>query len=282
MPRPETTASRRPSEDQSRLAGRMPTGARQRIGAVRAPQHDCATRGVGEDMQTGGIPGRGDVPRGAVEQTVAGAVAADDPQSARGDVRDPRVRPRAFPGGVADAVTRERPADVTPGSHRGQLVVSGHDQIEAVRRPGGVLVGAQSSFEPVASDEPDAGAAGRDDEQASAGREREERGGGVLDPDRLAYALEHGPPRWREDRRRRHHGRSRKHPQEQAGARSAGNAVRSSFLVGAPDDLPRALFDLIHASSSFSRSRPRRRRELTVPRGRSRSSAISPGVYSST
>ena len=32
---------------------------------------------------------------------------------------------------------------------------------------------------------------------------------------------------------------------------------------------------------SFSESRPRRRRELTVPRGRPSSSAISPGVYSS-
>ena len=224
---PETTASRRPSEDQSRLAGRMPTGARQRTAAARAPQHDCATRGVGEDMQTGGIPGRGDVPRVAVEQPVAGAVAADNAQSARSDVRDSRVRPRAFPGRVADAAARERPADVAPGSHRRQLVGSRHDQIEAVWRPGGVLVGAQSPFEAVASYDPDAAVSGRDDEQTSARREREERGRGVFDPDRLAHALEHGAPGWREDRRR-HHDRGREHRQEQAVARAAAAAPRGA------------------------------------------------------
>ena len=60
--------------------------------------------------------------------------------------------------------------------------------------------------------------------------------------------------------------------------------------VGARDDLPGAFARLVligeldpgevdlHVTVSRSWSSPRRRRELTVPRGRSSSSAISPGV----
>ena len=77
----------------------------------------------------------------------------------------------------------------------------------------------------------------------------------------------------------------------------AGDARRSLALVeGCRDDLPRPYARVVLAldwhvreravqrirhSRSFSASSPRRSLELTVPRGRSRSSEISPGVYSS-
>ena len=89
-------------------------------------------------------------------------------------------------------------------------------------------------------------------------------------------------------------------------ARRAGRAGRAVVRVGGADDVPRALLRrrlvrgaqlaepvlevaiAAHEPSSAAsiagrrRSSPRRSRELTVPRGSSRISPISPGVYSST
>ena len=62
-----------------------------------------------------------------------------------------------------------------------------------------------------------------------------------------------------------------------AGAGAAVGGIIGAVLGGVKG----AVLGVLHASP-FMRSRPRRRRELTVPRGRSSSSAISPGVYSRT
>ena len=60
-------------------------------------------------------------------------------------------------------------------------------------------------------------------------------------------------------------------------ARALLDSGRQVVLAGDldPEKLP------LHSRRSFILSSPRRRREFTVPRGSSSSSAISPGVYSS-
>ena len=99
-------------------------------------------------------------------------------------------------------------------------------------------------------------------------------------------------PRGREGERDGHD-RDRKPERHRRDEPAARARDRLALRICRPHDLPRALAGLVlsgdfdavepHRSSSSSaarRSSPRLRRELTVPRGRSSSSAISPGVYS--
>ena len=98
------------------------------------------------------------------------------------------------------------------------------------------------------------------------------------DADRLADSLEHRVTRRRRDGCDHHHDRRCSHSRHEAPARAPRRG--RPLLVCLLDDRPRAALGISHSAPSLMRSSPRRRRELTVPRGRSSSSAISPGVYS--
>ena len=113
--------------------------------------------------------------------------------------------------------------------------------------------------------------------------------GDLLAPDGVADRVHDGAPRRchrrRDDRDDRGGERERAQvaarprdglPLEVRGAHDLPRAPARVVLARDLDSLQLAL----HSSRSFSLSRPRRRRELTVPRGRSSRSAISPGVYS--
>ena len=258
--------------------------------------HAAVRRHVGEDVPVGGggLPDRRDGGSGR-QPDVAGAVTADDVQAARSQVRDARVRARAAPAREADPRPGERPVDGAARREGGELVRGRGDDVEPVRRPRRLRVVAEPPFRAIRRDDP--GTALARDEHASAGRQAEQRRLGVLDPDRAAdgvhdraAGLREGGGGQRCDRAAREY---EPHPLPRLRARLA-------LRVGGVDDLPGAGLRLLvdgrgvqqppyapfaHSGSSrstvSSRSRPRRSRELTVPRGRSSSSAISPGVYSS-
>ena len=211
------------------------------------------------------------------------AVAADDAQPARGEVGDPRVRARPGPRRRGHLPTGERPADALVDVERDQFVSASRDDVEPVRRPFGVGVRAELALVAVRLGEPHAAAFRRDDEQASGSRQREQRRVGVFDADSLTHPLEDGAARRREYRCEHRGQESRADPgQEQRASRASAAAWGALELLERPaHHLPAPLLGVLHVRS-FIRSRPRRRRELTVPRGRSSSSAISPGVYSRT
>ena len=151
---------------------------------------------------------------------------------------------------------------------------------EPVRREGRVAVAPQAPAGAVGADEPRAAAAGH--EQLARGRQREQLRLRRLHADRLAERVHDGASgraqRRRDDRRD-------ERPRDERPRVPARPRHGLPRLVGGTDDLPAALACLVlvrspvaHCSRSFRLSSPRRRRELTVPRGSSSSSAISPGV----
>jgi len=96
----------------------------------------------------------------------------------------------------------------------------------------------------------------------------------------FADALEDGPA-GRREHGWRDRGREDDERRDQQ-TRPCVSRLRCALLERATHDLPGPLLFGRSHDSSFIRSRPRRSRELTVPRGMSSRSAISPGVYSST
>ena len=195
---------------------------------------------------------------------------------------------RAAPAREADVRPGERPAHVSLGRQRDELVPPRRDDEAAERRPRRLAVAAEQPLRAVVARRPRrpsrrsraaaparaarrapaapsrprpprgsrrarrgrAGSAGRRDDDE---RDRERRERLPRAPRRLRLALRE---------RRAHDGpASARAPRARPGSRSAP----ARFLTRV----------------SFSESSPRRRRELTVPRGRPSSSAISPGVYSS-
>jgi hypothetical protein len=218
---------------------------------------------------------------------VAGAVAGDDAERLAGEVCDPRVARRPAPGGEPHARPRERPPHGAVGLERGELPLARRHDEAAERRPRRVGVGAEEPLRSVGADEPRP-APGGDEEPPAAG-DVEERRCCALDADRLPQVADDGPAGraggGTHDRERRCEG-------ERGPDDRALPDRRLPLAVRGPDDLPRARPRVVLAGDldplelpphtcSFSASRPRRRRELTVPRGSSRSDAISPGVYPS-
>ena len=192
----------------------------------------------------------------------------------RVSVRLPVQRGEARPG------PRERPAHAALGVEHDELVCARGRDEEAVWRPRGVPVVAEQPLRAVAVHQP--GAASARDQQLSWRRQREERRLGPLDPDRLAQRADDRAPGWAQ-RRGDHGADDGRRDERPRMAAWPGDGL--ALGVGPAHDRPGALLGLVlsrspepHSSRSFSESSPRRRRELTVPRGSSSSSAISPGV----
>ena len=276
----EQPAVRRPRERGRagrRSARRQTTRPASASRSTIAPPEKYATVCRRAGSQAGG-----DVAARAVEQLVAGAVAGDDAQAARARGRRcacrcacPPSAARRRRGAAASSARRSSTSSATSSFARRR------DDVEPVRRPLRVRRTSRCArLRPLSCDEPDAAVARPRRRAAARCRQREERRLGVLDADRLAHLLEDGVARRRERSPRRRPRQPRRAPATSRLARAPRRG--RALLVRAPHDLPGALLGVAHASSSFIRSRPRRRRELTVPRGRSSSSAISPGVYSST
>ena len=150
-------------------------------------------------------------PRVRVEQVVAVPVAGDDAQPARARGRRSACRSASRPSAASAASARASVQRTSPSaSSASELVRRRRDDVEPVRRPlARPSYGPSLRLKPFVSHEPDAAAVGRDDEQPSGRRQREERRLGVLDPDRLAHALEDGPAG------RREHGGERPRPRAQ-------------------------------------------------------------------
>ena len=193
---------------------------------------------------------------------------------------------RAAPARQADVRPRERPAHRPVGRQGGELVRARGDDEAAERRPGRLAVGAEQPLRAVLLDDPDAGVGAH--EQPPGSGQREEGRRALLDADDLADLVEDGASRRAEQAREcdERHGDRR------------GGLPRASPRLGLPlgergrHERPGALsrlllardldrFQLASHTVSFNESSPRRRRELTVPRGTPNSSAISPGVYPS-
>ena len=234
-------------------------------------------------------PGRhaGASGRGRASSAVALAVAADDPEPLRSRGRRSACRSSCRPSaGSGRRAGRATSARLPPGSAR-------RARSAATRRRSGRTATRtlRGSCRAAASSRPRSttqAPAVRGHEQPARGRQREERRLRLLDADDLADLVEHGAAgraqeagddderqRDRRDRLPRAAGgvgsrsanalRTTAHERSRASCSPGSRSARSSFLT----------------PCSFSESSPRRRRELTVPRGRPSSSAISPGVYSS-
>ena len=284
----EHETSRRRGDGQEPAVIRPPQRGRRDVdrraphesAGVGVPQDDRAARVVRNGVRPGRIPGRRHRGGVAVEQMVARAVAGDDSQAAPREVGDPRVCRRSFPARPDRIAARERPVDAVLDVQGREMVRRRGDDVQTVRRPFGIGVRAELALVAFRVSQPDAAAFRRDDEQASRCRQGEERRLGPAHTDRFADAIEHGATRRREDGGDRDHGERGDSRDEQPRAAPAARG-RGALLERPAHDLPGARFGVVHAPS-FMRSSPRRNREFTVPRGRSRISAISPGVYSST
>ncbi len=262
--------------------------------------NDSSMRHVREDVplrvRTPGPRTRADASR---HQPVGIAVAVDDPERPAGSVRDAEAARR--PAWRDDAGRAgERPADNARRRRGDEARAAGERDVEPLRRPRGVGVGTQPSLGAVGPDDPHAAA--RHDKEPALGRKRGERGPGVLaplhplEPDRLAHPPRHGLAGRAQ---RGSHDRAEERQGEKRAPRPGTRHMNVLLVVGGADDCPRPPLGVElagrrrpleqlrqtlvpHASSRGSRSasssRPRRRREFTVPRGTSRSRAISPGV----
>ena len=244
--------------------------------------------GVRED-ESGAGPPRDRAAHVRHEQAIAGSVAGDDADPGAVDVRDPRIRLRSGPAREPNARPGERPAHAAVGLERGELVLASPRRRSvrtATSSPRGRARGAASSRPAARPRRPhrrrraaDPAPAGR---RARAGRARRRRPreSRPARPGRAGSAPRRAPPRRRRSRPARGaasgSGRSTGWRSANAAATTLHDALAGLVLAGDLDPL-----ELAPHSSSPSASRPRRRRELTVPRGRSSASAISPGVNSS-
>ena len=280
----------------------------QHLAGVGLDDEDPAVRvGVREHVLLPGSPGRRDRRDPPLQQPVVCPVADDDAQRGTGQVGD--AEPAGRPAGRADVLARERPVDVALGHRRVErdelAVVPGGDELR-VRRPRRARVLADEALAAVSIHDPDAVRGGR---QNLSGRgQAQEHGLHLLAlhadypvaPERVADPVgDRGAGRRHADRDTRADDRER-HEQAPGNATLARNSLAREKRL--PHDVPCTLLGgvlagdglleqqvpevaLLHSSDSPSwlckASRPRRSRELTVPRGSSSSSAISPGVYSS-
>ena len=127
---------------------------------------------------------------------VALAVARDDVEPVAAQEGDARVGGAARPAREPDAGSRERPADGALRVERDELVGARGGDVAAERRPRGVVVGAEQTSRSIGVRDPDAAVGG--DEEPPWSREREERGAGVVDPDRAAHVIDERAARWAE------------------------------------------------------------------------------------
>ena len=241
------------------------------------------------------LPGRGDRGDAVGDDRIRRAVARDDVQRVAGPVGDPGVQSAARPARVTDGLRpRERPARLSAlGVERDELASPRGDDEEPARRPRRVLVVAEQALRAVLVDDPRAFR--RQNEQAAGGGQLHERGLRRLAPDGVAEAVD---DRHARRRQRRDHDRPRGHERDERpaalprpgdplarlerGVDCSPCALCCAGLVGErylPESAAHAVFahEVSLVTRSCRASRPRRRRELTVPRGSSRRSAISPG-----
>ena len=187
-------------------------------------------------------------------------------------------------------LTSER-ASVQRTSPSGSSAASSFSRVTATKRPKGDHVGlpivAQQPSRSIFGDHPHAGTRG--DEQTTRRRQGEECRLRALDADDLADLVEHRPT-GRAERRRDDCAQSNRNGSDTWPVRRPLH--RRALAERSRDHTPSTLASLVLLrevdalelalhSSSPSTSRPRRSRELTVPRGRPSASAISPGVNSS-
>ena len=238
-------------------------------------------------------------PHTVPQLVVARPVACHDSQLSSVQVRDAESVRRPARG-VHRAGARERPADLALriGIDRGHTVIPGDDDVLRLRRPGPLRPGHELARRAVGADEPRPGP--RVDQEQARRRQRGQCGLSLhllTGADRVPNGADERAAGRRDGCGQDENGDGRR--QERAkvslgpGDRLARVQGSSHERPGPPlcvelvrrlDALERAPYFGVaaHACSrsmiSSRRSRPRRRRELTVPRGRLRSSAISPGV----
>src|SRR6266511_2971245 len=263
------------------------------LARIRVDDADEACPPDVRDLMGAGTQGRryGSV-RGA-DHVDACAVADDHAQGGAGEVSDPVALVR--PARERDVLlVRFLPADVALRVERDELACVQHARDEEpVGRPRSVAVRSEPPPRAVLLDDPRP-ASGL--HQQPTGRRqpyeltiRVADADDLLAPDGVADRIDDGASRRCErcSDDRDHGGGERElarmapRPRhafalEVRGAHDVPRAPARVVLAGDLDSLEIAL----HSSRSFSLSSPRRRRELTVPRGRSSRSAISPGVYS--
>ena len=241
------------------------------------------------------LPGRGDRGDAVGDDRVRRAVARDDVQRVARPVGDPGVQSAARPARVTDGLRpRERPARLSAlGVERHELVSPRGDDEEPARRPRRVLVVAEQALRAVLLDDPRAFR--RQNEQAARGRAasraraakapaRRRRGSGRRPPCPAASAPRPRSPRQPRARRAARGAFAvqgiRSRDSNAARRAPTRGQLRRLRPGGAPAGGP-GVRGFAHDCSLITRScmvsRPRRRRELTVPRGSSSSSAISPG-----
>ena len=275
-------AVRRPHERaRLRVAVRRPPGAEQRDAPVARDERELQPVA----RSPGGSDARAHAPT-AASPVPSPATTCSRPVA---EIRDARVGARTAPARERDARPRERPAHGRRCS--GSIAASSfercRDHVQPVRRPRRLRVVAEPPLGPVGADDPRA-------------RRRRSRAAG---PVRAAGRARAPRARSRSSARTalttaRPGGESAAAATATASAtpasisrRRGARAHRLALRVGGAHDRPRALLarrgrpararaaaSAFTRSTSSSRSSPRRSRELTVPRGRSSSSAISPGV----
>ena len=234
----------------------------------------------------------------AVEHAITRSVTGDNPKRSSVQIRDPRVDPRTGPPRRRDrAVARNRPANLPSGvsaaSSRALAATTNcpnGDQLASRYGPSRRLepswrtthapAAESTSRRPAAGSRTSAGSDGSMRAGAIASRSSSStaRPGGETAAATMAATIATAIAGLRNGRRFGVGSRSAYAARTTAHARRSAPA---SSGRGRRREREPKLFVVHRSRRSPSASRPRRRRELTVPRGSSSSLAISPGVYSS-
>jgi hypothetical protein len=260
--------------------------------------HAPIGRDVGEDVRIS-LPGDGYRGYALGENAVRRAVARHDVEVRARAIGDPRVEPSPGPARARHRKgARERPAHFSGfGTQSDKMVALCCGDVEAARRPGCAAVVTEEALRSVLVDDPRT--CGRKHEQPAGRRELHERRLRRSPTDDIAEAIDDGLA-WGSKGGDEHcgcdqHGDAER---EKRAAVSVCPRDRLARCICGPDDPPASLgragfvrklhpmkgapnVALVHPFSrttlSCRASSPRRSRELTVPRGSSSSSAISPG-----
>ena len=252
-------------------------------------------------MGTQRQPGRRRGADVAVDEHVPAAVPGNHSQCGAGPVSGGQVGdpdPGGRPANVGDRrVRRERPAHGPVRLDCAEHVARDGGNEEAARRPGRLRVPAEQTAGAVGLDHP--GPLRRADQQSPAARDLGQGRLRVVDADRERFVdpVAHLRP-GRGEEQGGEQCRGRKRERQARPSRPLG-AVRLALLEGRLRQAPAAALRLLGAgdrrlpqqrsqailvhrsaspSRSPSRSRARRSRELTVPRGSSSMRPISPGL----
>jgi hypothetical protein len=233
---------------------------------------------------------------------VAASVAGDRAQIAAGAIGD-AIAARHVPPRIADPADGQPPGNGAGRVDGRQRARRRDREVQPPRRPARLRPGSEPPHRAAGGDDPRTAPAGH--EHPARGRQRQTRHPG----DARAGERAVDDPVHRRARRGERHRRDQRRHQWNGGHRSpapCGGAWRTvhvrrldgapgtrlgAGLVGRAHSRERALRGRIQppahgpsfsTSWALSASSPRRRREFTVPRGKSSARAISPGVYSRT